>query len=164
MKKQKLYNDFIQECYEFFERMSSKYIDIIEKDSQCIAIKRFQHNSFPTFNDVNYNIQISPIREVSIKFNVLAYGENTKETTEKSSSKIMTEWISTKDDLPCNHPEMCYETSVKGGVFTHYVLVRTKDNSIFACDMRKESDGSIIWNVLPKSTVITHWAKIPKFD
>lgn len=32
--KQKLYNDIIQECYEFFERMSSKYIDIIEKDSQ----------------------------------------------------------------------------------------------------------------------------------
>ena len=75
MDKQKLYNDFIQECYEFFERMSSKYVDIIEKDSQCIAIKRFQHNSVPTFNDVNYNIQISPIREVSIKFNVFKKDE-----------------------------------------------------------------------------------------
>ena len=32
MKKQKLYNDIIQECYEFLERMSSKYIDIIEKE------------------------------------------------------------------------------------------------------------------------------------
>ena len=78
MDKQKLYNDFIQECYEFFERMSSKYIDIIEKDSQCIAIKRFQHNSVPTFNDVNYNIQISPIREVSIKFNVFKKDEKLK--------------------------------------------------------------------------------------
>ena len=78
MDKQKLYNDFIQECYEFFERMSSKYIDIIEKDSQCIAIKRFQHNSVPTFNDVNYNIQISPIREVSIKFNVFKNDEKLK--------------------------------------------------------------------------------------
>ena len=78
MDKQKLYNDFIQECYEFFERMSSKYIDIIEKDSQCIAIKRFQHNSVPTFNDVNYNIQISPIREVSIKFNVFCDDEKLK--------------------------------------------------------------------------------------
>ena len=76
MKKQKLYNDFIQECYEFLERMSSKYIDIIEKDSQCISIKRFQHNSVPTFNDVNYNIQISPIREVTIKFNVLRRTKN----------------------------------------------------------------------------------------
>ena len=76
--KQKLYNDFIQECYEFLERMSSKYIDIIEKDSQCIAIKRFQHNSVPTFNDVNYNIQISPIREVSIKFNVFKKDEKLK--------------------------------------------------------------------------------------
>ena len=73
--KQKLYNDFIQECYEFFELMSSKYIDIIEKDSRCIAIKRFRHNSVPTFNDVNYNIQISPIREVSIKFNVFCDDE-----------------------------------------------------------------------------------------
>ena len=79
MDKQKLYNDFIQECYEFFERMSRKYVDIIEKDSQCISIKRFQHNSVPTFNDVNYNIQISPIREVSIKFNVFKKDEKLKE-------------------------------------------------------------------------------------
>lgn len=78
--------------------------------------------------------------------------------------KIITEWISTKDNLPCNHPEMCYEISVKGGIFTHYVIVRTKDNSIFVCNMRKESDGSFIWNVLPKSIVVTHWAKIPNFD
>lgn len=74
----KNYKDFIQECYEFFERMSSKYIDIIEKDSQCIAIKRFQHNSVPTFNDVNYNIQIYPISEVSIKFYVYGHGANSK--------------------------------------------------------------------------------------
>lgn len=71
MKKQKLYNDIIQECYEFLERMSSKYINIIEKDSQCIDI------SIPTFNDVNYNI--SPIREVSIKFNVFCDDEKLKE-------------------------------------------------------------------------------------
>lgn len=70
MKKQKLYNDLIQECYEFLERMSSKYINIIEKDSQCIDI------SVPTFNDVNYNI--SPIREVSIKFNVFCDDEKLK--------------------------------------------------------------------------------------
>ena len=74
----KNYKDFIQECYEFFERMSSKYIDIIEKDSRCIAIKRFRHNSVQTFNDVNYNIQISPIREVSIKFNVFCDDEKLK--------------------------------------------------------------------------------------
>ena len=78
MKKQKLYNDIIQECYEFLERMSSKYINIIEKDSQCIDIKRFQHNSVPTFNDVNYNIQKSPIIEVSIKFYVYGHGANSK--------------------------------------------------------------------------------------
>ena len=66
----KNYNDLIQECYEFLERMSSKYIDIIEKDSQCIDI------SIPTFNDVNYNI--SPVREVSIKFNVFKKDEKLK--------------------------------------------------------------------------------------
>ena len=76
MKKHKLYNDLIQECYEFLERMSSKYIDIIEKDSKCIAIKRFRHNSVQTFNDVNYNI--SPIREVSFKFNVFCDDEKLK--------------------------------------------------------------------------------------
>ena len=159
------YNDFMQECYEFFERMSSKYDDIIEINSKCLATKRVERKSVPSFNDMDYKIQSSPVMEVSIKFNVLAYGANSKSNHfNNSSSKLMAEWISTKDDLPCNHPEMCYETSVKGGVFTHYVLVRTKDNTIFACDMRKESDGSIIWNVLPKSTVITHWARIPKFD
>ena len=76
MKKQKLCNDLIQECYEFLERMSSKYIDIIEKDSQCIDI------SIPAFNDVNYNI--SPIREVSIKFNILTYGEKLKAKQQKT--------------------------------------------------------------------------------
>ena len=70
MKKQKLYNDLIQECYKFLERMSSKYIDIIEKDSQCIDI------SIPAFNDVNYNI--SPIREISFKFNVFCDDEKLK--------------------------------------------------------------------------------------
>lgn len=50
--------------------MSSKYIDIIEKDSKCIDI------SIPTFNDVNYNI--SPIREVSIKFNIFCDDEKLK--------------------------------------------------------------------------------------
>ena len=56
--------------------MSSKYINIIEKDSQCITIKRFQHNSIPTFNGVNYNT--SPIREVSIKFNVFCDNKKLK--------------------------------------------------------------------------------------
>ena len=76
MKKQKLYNDIIQECYEFLERMSSKYINIIEKDSQCIDI------SIPTFNDVNYNI--SPIREVSIKFNFFCDDEKLKAKQQKT--------------------------------------------------------------------------------
>ena len=66
------YNDFVGECYEFFERMSSKYIDIIEKDSPCIATKRVVRKIVPTFNPIDYKIQSSPIREVSIKFNVLA--------------------------------------------------------------------------------------------
>ena len=76
------------------------------------------------------------------------------------SKKLITEWISTADDLPCKHSEMCY---YMGGMFTHYVIVRTKDNSIFTCNMRKESGGTFIWNVLPKSIVITHWARIPNF-
>ena len=76
------------------------------------------------------------------------------------NKKLMTEWISTTDDLPCKHSEMCYEM---GGMFTHYVIVRTKDNSIFTCNMRKESSGTFIWNVFPKSIVITHWARIPNF-
>lgn len=76
--KQKLYNDIIQECYEFFERMSSKYIDIIEKDSQCIAIKRVERKSVQAFNDINYITQSSPIIEVSIKVYVYGHGANSK--------------------------------------------------------------------------------------
>ena len=80
------------------------------------------------------------------------------------NEKLITEWIITIDDLPCNHTEMCYKISENGSMFTDYVLVRTKDNSIFTCNMRKEPDGLFIWNVLPKSIVITHWARIPEFD
>lgn len=79
----KSYNDFIQECYEFFERMNINYIDIIEKDSPCIATKKVVRKIVPTFNPTDYNIQSSPVMEVSIKFNVLARGVNIKETTEK---------------------------------------------------------------------------------
>ena len=31
------------------------------------------------------------------------------------NEKLMTEWISTTDDIPCKHSEMCYEM---GGMFT----------------------------------------------
>lgn len=80
------------------------------------------------------------------------------------NEKLITEWISTTDDLPCNHHGMCYEIFKNGVMFTNNVLVRTKDNSIFTCNMRKETDSQFIWNVLPKSIVITHWARIPDFD
>lgn len=79
MNKQKLYNDFIQECYEFFERMSSKYIDIIEKDSPCIATKKGVREIVPKFNPIDYKIQSSPVMEVSIKFNVFKKDEKLKE-------------------------------------------------------------------------------------
>ena len=75
MKKQKLYNDFIQECYEFLGRMSSKYVDIIEKDSPCIATKRVVRKIVPTFNPIDHKIQSSPVMEVSIKFNVFKKDE-----------------------------------------------------------------------------------------
>ena len=78
MKKQKLYNDIIQECYEFLERMKSEYEDIIEFDSPCIEIKKVVRKCVPTFNPTNYNIQSSPIREVSIKFNVFKKDEKLK--------------------------------------------------------------------------------------
>lgn len=78
----KNYNDFVQECTEFFERMNINYIDIIEKDSPCLATKRVERKSVPAFNDMDYEIQSSPVMEVSIKFNVLARGANIKETTE----------------------------------------------------------------------------------
>ena len=63
-------DDFIQECYVFFERMNIKYRDIVEEDSPCIATKRVKRNLVPGFNDTDYNIQLSPVMEVSIKFNV----------------------------------------------------------------------------------------------
>lgn len=78
MDKQKLYNDFIQECYEFFERMSSKYIDIIEKDSPCIATKRVVRKIVPTFNPIDYKIKSSSVMEVSIKFNVFCDNKKLK--------------------------------------------------------------------------------------
>ena len=78
MDKHELYHDFIQECYEFFERMSSKYIDIIEKDSPCIATKRVVGKTIPTFNPIDYKIQSSSVMDVSIKFNVLCDDEKLK--------------------------------------------------------------------------------------
>ena len=79
MKKQKLYNDLIQECYEFLERISREYDDIIEINSKCLAIKRVERKIVPAFNDMDYKIQSSPVMEVSIKFNILTYGEKLKE-------------------------------------------------------------------------------------
>ena len=66
-------NDFIQECYEFFERMNIKYRDIIEVNSQCIAIKRVKRKSVMVFDEISYITQSSPVVEVSIKFNVMNY-------------------------------------------------------------------------------------------
>ena len=65
----KSYDDFIQECNEFFERMNIKYRDIIENDSQCAVLKRVERKSVPAFN--NIIMQSSTIGEVSIKFYIL---------------------------------------------------------------------------------------------
>lgn len=78
MKKQKLYNDLIQECYDFLERMSSKYDDIIDRDTPRMDIKRFKREFVPIFNETNYETQNYPISEVSIKFNVFRDDEKLK--------------------------------------------------------------------------------------
>lgn len=59
-------NDFIQECYEFFERMSRKYDDIIEIDSLRIDIKRAENKRIPIFDETHLIIQKSHIMEVCV--------------------------------------------------------------------------------------------------
>ena len=78
MNKQKLYNDFIQECYEFFERMSRKYDDIIDTDTPRIDIKMVKREFIPVFDEINYVTRNYPIAEVTIKFNVLCDDEKLK--------------------------------------------------------------------------------------
>ena len=63
MNKQKLYNDFKQECYEFFELMSSKYDNIIEIDSLRIDIKRAKHKRIPIFDEAHIIIKKTHIME-----------------------------------------------------------------------------------------------------
>ena len=63
MKKQKLYNDIKQECYEFFERMISKYDNIIEIASLRIDIKMAENKRIPIFDEAHIIIQKSHIME-----------------------------------------------------------------------------------------------------
>ena len=59
----KNYKDFIQECYEFLERMSSKYDNIIEIDSLRIDIKMADNKRIPIFDEAHIIIQKSHIME-----------------------------------------------------------------------------------------------------
>lgn len=81
----------------------------------------------------------------------------------KNMRKNISEWISAEDDLPCNHDEMVYRNRMGEGMFTENVIVRTEDGSIFMTDMRRQEDGSFLWNI-SDMYIITHWMKIPKFD
>ena len=67
-------------------------------------------------------------------------------------------WISVKDDLPCNNPN-----NIHFG-FTNRVLA-TDGKNILVAYMRKNKDNKWIWyseNNIDISHIITHWMPFPK--
>lgn len=104
--------------------------------------------------------ELSPSNSEAIHFIIGKVFEYSKM---KNMRKNISEWISTEDDLPCNHDEMVYRNRIGEGMFTENVIVRTEDGSIFMTDMRRQEDGSFLWNI-SDMYIITHWMKIPKFD
>ena len=70
------------------------------------------------------------------------------------------QWISVKDDLPCNHEELL--SKEKEG-YTESVMAYT-NIGVILISMRKYNDG---WkwktsNYFPRIIIITHWLPIPE--
>ena len=69
-------------------------------------------------------------------------------------------WISTKDDLPCNHSDLVL-TYNDTPFSTKRVIVVTDIHTLFLCEMKKDDDRGWIWNYSTKDK-ITYWLPIPE--
>ena len=70
------------------------------------------------------------------------------------------QWISVKDDLPCNHSNLVL--TYKGIHFsTKIVLAMTDIHTLFLCEMKKDDACGWIWNI-PTKDKITYWMPIPE--
>ena len=87
------------------------------------------------------------------------YGELAPVFLEGAKFALENQWISVKDDLPCNHEELL--SKEKEG-YTESVMAYT-NIGVILISMRKYNDG---WkwetsNYFPK-IIITHWLPIPE--
>lgn len=64
------------------------------------------------------------------------------------------QWISVKDDLPCNHEELI---DSEMPIYTLYVLVKLENEAAILLRMIKTSKGNWSW---PLS--VSYWFQIPK--
>ena len=79
---------------------------------------------------------------------------------EGTNFALENQWISVKDDLPCNHSDLVL-TYNDIPFSTKRVLVMTDIHTLFLCNMEKGNGRGWIWNYLTKDK-ITHWMPIPK--
>ena len=73
---------------------------------------------------------------------------------------LSNQWISVKEDLPCNHIDFVL-TYNDIPFSTKRVLVMTDIHTLFLCDMKKDNNRGWIWNYSTKDK-ITHWFPIPE--
>ena len=81
------------------------------------------------------------------------YNIGLKHGLEIADNNPKSPWISVKDDLPCNHPEL-----VDGYIYTNQVLVKIHDGIFITTRMTYRSRR---WEWFCDGK-ITHWMPIPK--
>ena len=95
-----------------------------------------------------------------IKQKAEGYGKLSPVFLEGAKFTLENQWISVKEDLPCNHIDLVLKYN-DIPFSTKRVLVMTDIHTLFLCEMKKDNNRGWIWNYLTKDK-ITHWFPIPK--
>lgn len=92
------------------------------------------------------------ILQENIKKKAEGFGKLAPMFLEAADYALSNQWISVKEDLPCNHEEL-----IKLHRITKYVIVMYKDGSVALDRMVKINNG--YWRFVG---AVTHWFPIPK--
>ena len=95
-----------------------------------------------------------------IKQKAEGYGKLSPVFLEGAKFTLENQWISVKEDLPCNHIDLVLKYN-DIPFSTERVLVMTDIHTLFLCEMKKDDDRGWIWNYSTKDK-ITHWFPIPE--
>ena len=100
------------------------------------------------------------ILQEKMRKKVEGFGKLASVFLEGAKFVLENQWISVKDDLPCNHSDLVL-TYNNIPFSTKRVMVMTDIHTLFLCEMKKDNNLGWIWNYSTKDK-ITHWFPIPK--